>query len=198
MAFQLVALQPPAWMPTFPIETVWNEGEVLPTGITFAKRDVAGPSMKIEFTVESATKFRIKKTNIKRCELDCKALMEFGKFTEEQVEQAVTYVRNYVDRIDIVVTDTGINEYKITLPTLPVEWNLIDVQVNGEHIDFTHINNQIEFTVTHGSPEETISLILQSTTTQTMATTMSFVTAIVALFLIIQVLRQVIGMVKRI
>jgi len=196
MAYLVITFKPP-WMHEFPIKITWNEGETLPTGITFIKRDPKGPPMKIELTVESAVKFHMVKTNIKRCELDCKALMEFGKFTKEQVEKCVTYVRNYVDRIDIVVTDTGVNEYKITLPTLPVEWNLIDVQVNGKHIDFTRVNNQIEFTVTHGSPEETISLILQSTTTQTIATTTNLLVTIVALFLIITLLRQIITVMRR-
>jgi len=137
------------------------------------------------------------KTNIKRCELDCRGFLEFGKFTKEQIDQCIRWVRDYVNRIDFVITDTGVNEYKITLPTIPVEWNLIDVQVNGKPIDFERVNNQIEFTVTHGSPEETISLIFQTPTAQVTATTMNLLVTIVVLFLIIQLLRQVIGMVRR-
>jgi len=195
MAYPIIAFQPPN-MPSFPITITWNEGEPLPEGITFIKRDPAGHPMKIEVKVESAVKFYMTKTNIKRCEIDIESLMEFCKFTQDQINSAVQWVRTYVNRIDIVVSDTGVNEYLIALPDAWLD-RFRDVLVNNEHIDFEITPEGLEFTVTHGSPEETISIILQSTTTEATATTMNMLVTIVVLFLIIQLLRQVMVMMRR-
>ena len=145
----------------FPIEMSWSEGEYLPPDIIFEKRDPYGSPMSVTITVESITKIKFKITNIKRVYVDFEGLMKFCNIPEYLVSQALRYIRDYIDHIDIVVSDSGTLEFEAKIPS---DWVIIDVLLNGTPVSFTQTNNTIKVTVSLS--EATITFKLQPTIVQ--------------------------------
>jgi len=148
-------------MPQFPVEISWTEGEYKPTDIIFEKRDPSGSPMSATVIIESPSKVIFRTTNIKRIYVDFEGLMKFCNIPEYLVSQALRYVRDYVDHIDIVVSDSGTLEFEAKIPS---DWMLVDVLLNGSPVDFTLTDNTIKVAVSLS--EATITFKLQPTIIQ--------------------------------
>ena len=163
----------------FPIEMSWSEGEYLPPDIIFEKRDPYGSPMSVTITIESPTKIRFKVTNIKRVYVDFEGLMKFCNIPEHLVSQALRYVRDYVDHIDVVVSDSGTLEFEAKIPS---DWVIIDVLLNGTPVSFTRTNNTIKVTVSLS--EATITFKLQPTIIQQTYNIINLLLAIMVIMII--------------
>ena len=163
----------------FPIEMSWSEGEYLPPDIIFEKRDPYGSPMSVTITIDSPTKIRFKITNIKRVYVDFEGLMKFCNIPEYLVSQALRYIRDYIDHIDIVVSDSGTLEFEAKIPS---DWMLVDVLLNGSPVDFTLTDNTIKVAVSLS--EATITFKLQPTIIQQTYNIINLLLAIMVIMII--------------
>ena len=166
-------------IPQFPVETSWTEGETKPSGIDFEKRNPSGPPMSITVIIESPSKAILRTTNIKKIHVNFEDLMRFCKIPEDLVSQVIRYVRDYVDHIDIVISDSGTMEFEAEIPS---EWMLVDVLLNGSHIDYEMTDNTLKVAVSLS--EATLTLKLNPTTVQQTYNVINLSVALVATLII--------------
>jgi len=166
-------------IPQFPVEISWTEGEYTPEGIIFEKRDPSGSPMSVTITIESITKIKFKITNIKRVYVDFEELMKFCNIPEHLVSQALRYIRDYIDHIDIVVSDSGTLEFEAKIPS---DWMLVYVLLNGSPVDFTLTDNTIKVAVPLS--EATITFKLQPTMVQQTYNIINLLLAIMVIMII--------------
>ena len=166
-------------IPQFPVEMSWTEGESKPSGIDFEKRNPSGPPMSVTVTIESPSKAILRTTNIKKIHINFEDLMRFCKIPEDLILQVIRYVRDYIDHIDIVISDSGSIEFEAEIPS---EWTLVDVLLNGSHIDYEMTDNTLKVTVSLS--ESTLTLKLNPTTAQQTYNVINISTALMTIIII--------------
>lgn len=166
-------------IPQFPVEMSWVEGESKPSGIDFEKRNPLGPPMSVTVTIESPSKVVLRTTNIKKIRVNFEDLMRFCNIPEDLVLQVIRYVRDYVDHIDIVISDSGSIEFEAEIPS---EWTLMDVLLNGSHIDYEMTDNTLKVAVSLS--EATLTLKLNPTTIQQTYNVINISVALMAMVII--------------